>query len=342
MLLLTSFALATTVDFAGLTWNVRSGAGGPGPNQWSDAPDAVWVDEDGALHLTIRQDTSGAWQCTEVWTDEPTTYGPHTFYVDTRFDLFDPNVVLGLFTYQDDTHEIDVELAKWGDPTGDSLWYTIQPPDNASQWSAAPTLEGSFTTHQFDWQPGSVHFRSWHGHYAEPPDSSWVFGDYTSTAAHIPDDTAAMPVHINLWLMSGLAPTDGQEVEVVIRGIALPGASSGDTGDTGDTGNETGDTGDDTAAPDTAADTGDPADTHTPTDTAGSDDTGTPKDGGGCGCTTGSRGMAGAAWVGSIAVALRRRRAGVGQRWGRGPPGGEGAGGEPRQRRREPSPTRAV
>jgi len=288
MLLLTSFAFAGTVTFSGQTWNVRSGTGGPGPNQWSDAPDAVWVDDDGALHLTLRQDPSGAWLCTEVWTDAPTTFGAHTFYVDSRFDRYDRNVVLGLFTYQDDTHEIDVELAKWGAPGGDSLWYTVQPPDSASQWSAAPTLDGSYTTHQFDWQPGSVRFRSWHGHYAEPPDATWLFGDYTSTAAHIPDATAAMPVHINLWLMSGLAPTDGQEVEVVIRGVELP------RGDTGGATHPSGDTG----AADTSGGIG-PA------------DTGAPAAKRGCGCDTpGGRW----AFVGALswfAALLARRRVAV-------------------------------
>jgi len=283
MLPLVAFALATTVEFADRTWNVRGGTGGPGPNHWSDAADAVWVDADGALHLTIRATADGTWACTEVWLDDPTTFGPHTFYVDSRFDAYDPNVVLGLFTYQDDTHEIDIELAKWGAPAGDTLWYTVQPPDADSQWSAAPTLSGSYTTHQFDWQPGGVHFRSWHGHYPEPPDSSWVFGDYTTTAAHVPDATAAMPVHMNLWLVNGRAPTDGQDVEVVIRGAVIPADAPEDTGPT-DSGTS-------------------------PNDSAGPDDTGTPKDRAGCGCATPGAAVAtGLAPAGLLLLAARRRR----------------------------------
>ena len=40
---------------------------------------------------------------------------------------YDPFVVVGLFTYLDDTHEIDIELSRWrvaSDPAGQ---YVVQP-----------------------------------------------------------------------------------------------------------------------------------------------------------------------------------------------------------------------
>ena len=42
---------ATTVNFAGYSWAVRSGQGGPGPNNWSAANASV--DAAGALHLMV-------------------------------------------------------------------------------------------------------------------------------------------------------------------------------------------------------------------------------------------------------------------------------------------------
>ena len=34
----------TTIQFAGINWNIRSGTGGPGPNNWSNSSNSVWVD----------------------------------------------------------------------------------------------------------------------------------------------------------------------------------------------------------------------------------------------------------------------------------------------------------
>ncbi|UCG15976.1 MAG: hypothetical protein JSV19_11850 [Phycisphaerales bacterium] len=53
-LAVSSAVQARTIDFAGLTWTVRSGYGGPGPNNWSDSTDSVWGDVQGRPHLKIR------------------------------------------------------------------------------------------------------------------------------------------------------------------------------------------------------------------------------------------------------------------------------------------------
>src|SRR6516225_3222224 len=55
-------AFARTVDFAGYTWEVREGGGGPGPNRRS--ADNVRVAADG-LHLRIAG-AGGQWTCAEV------------------------------------------------------------------------------------------------------------------------------------------------------------------------------------------------------------------------------------------------------------------------------------
>jgi hypothetical protein len=84
-LLVCVFALATAANgedksilFGGLTWNVREGHGGPGPNHWSASTKNVWVDDRDQLHLAIRQ-VEGAWRCAEIWTRESLGYGVYIF-----------------------------------------------------------------------------------------------------------------------------------------------------------------------------------------------------------------------------------------------------------------------
>ena len=48
--------------------------------------------------------------------------------------------------------------------------------------------------------------------------SHWVFSP-EEAPGWISQQT--MPVHINLWLFKGLAPKNGQEVEVVVRSFGF-------------------------------------------------------------------------------------------------------------------------
>ena len=113
ILALTQAHAQTTIQFAERTWFVRTGNGPPGPNHWSDSPQNVWVDGNGALHLKIRY-SGGTWYCSEVSSQNTTRYGMHRFYADCRLDSLDRNVVVGLFLYANDTTEVDMEFAKWG------------------------------------------------------------------------------------------------------------------------------------------------------------------------------------------------------------------------------------
>lgn len=42
-----------TIIFAGHQWGVKDGFHGPGPNEFSDSAENVWVDGAGSLHLKI-------------------------------------------------------------------------------------------------------------------------------------------------------------------------------------------------------------------------------------------------------------------------------------------------
>ncbi len=213
----------TTLQFAGLEWAVKHGPDmGPGPNMWDRRN--VWVDDQGRLHLTISQ-RDGKWTCTEVSTTRRLHFGAYEFQTISRLDQFDANVVLGLFNYPphdvgpDTTHEIDIEFARWGRADAPVGNFTVWPAkDELKQTSHTfdVRLNGSFTTHRFDWQRDRITFASMHGHAgdSEQPISRWLF-DRQPVADYI--SAAPMPIHLNLWLFQGRAPTDGKEVEVIIK-----------------------------------------------------------------------------------------------------------------------------
>lgn len=223
-------AEATTVTFAGRTWNVRNWGGGPptAGNNWSDSTSNVWVDPQGYLHLKITN-VGGKWYCAEVDSADATTYGMHRFYLNTRIDQLDANVTFSPFVYYYDgsPHEIDIEFSQWGVwPFNYNSQYVVQPPPytSANLFTFTTSLNGDYSTHYFNWQPSSILFKSIHGHYLEPPDSSYLIQQWTSTAASIPSGSLGLKIIINLYLKngSGQPPSNGQEVEMIVQDLDYP------------------------------------------------------------------------------------------------------------------------
>ncbi len=216
-------ACAKTIAFAGQEWTVRSGSGGPGPNQWSDSAESVWVDKRG-LHLKVRK-IAGVWHCAEVTSVLPAKHGMHRFYVDSRIDHLDKNVVASPFLYQDDSHEVDIEFSRWQRSSGNNTQYVVQPyaaQGNIHRFEAK--RPGRQTTHYFDWKSDSIHFKSFRGHDAEPRKERCVIQEWTYTGRDTPPESEAMRIHINVWLVKGQAPSDGKEVEFIVKKADLPEA----------------------------------------------------------------------------------------------------------------------
>lgn len=215
-------AQAKTVTFAGYTWEVRSGAGGPGPNHWS--ANNVAVDANGALHLRLNQQ-NGVWQCAELYLNQRLGFGTYEWDVTGPIDKLDPNIVLGLFNYPtadvgpDGTNEIDIEFSHWGNASYPIGNYTVWPPATGPRSATRGfsfTLPNTQTTQRFVWTPTSIAFRSLNGFTSgnTPTFGLWNYKP-ANAAVHIPQQ--ALPVHMNLWLYAGQAPTDGKPVEIVIN-----------------------------------------------------------------------------------------------------------------------------
>ena len=223
LLLVMSFsAPGKDIEFGGYAWTVRSGKGGPGPNQWEE--NNVWLDTATNLHLKISR-REGQWSCAELTMRKRLGFGRYEFQVVSRLDDFDDNVVLGLFNYPtgdvgpDATHEIDIEFARWGNDKNPIGNYTVWPVEKSlKQFSHSflVRLTDLKTTHRFVWSRAGVSFQSLRGHRSDDGEliHSWIYFP-NEPARRISQQP--MPIHINLWLFKGLAPKNGQEVEVIVQ-----------------------------------------------------------------------------------------------------------------------------
>lgn len=214
------------LSFAGYDWWVKSSAGkvGPGPNYFSDSTNNVWLDAQGCLHLRITN-RSNQRQCTEIVSARTFGFGSYRFELASRTDNLDPNAVLGLFTWSDDpayTHrEIDVECARWGNSADvNNAQYVVQPynpPGHLVRFAVPTGLTN--TTHEFTWETNRGSFQSLRGSYAPNPSPTDVINAWTYTLG-VPQ-SGDENVRLNLWLNNGAAPTDNQEVEIIIKSFAF-------------------------------------------------------------------------------------------------------------------------
>ncbi len=200
-----------TIAFSGETWYVKTGSGkvGPGPNYFSDSSNNVWVDAAGRLHLKITH-SGKRWTCAEVISARSFGYGTYRFNLASAVDNLDPNVVLGLFTWNDDpafyNRELDIEFSRWGDRNNWNAQYVVQPYTDPLNLFRFQQPAGA-STHQFSWQAGQVVFES--------TNAGGAIAGHTFTNA-IPQ-AGGENARLNLWLFQGLAPSNKRDAEVIVQ-----------------------------------------------------------------------------------------------------------------------------
>lgn len=230
-----------TLEFSNRLWRVKGpGFYGPGPNNFSDSEQSVWVDAQDRLHVTIRQ-ISGAWNSTEVTLIDTLGYGDYIFTTSGPLQQLHDRAVLGLFLWQYNTNwdpadswwnpynEFDIEYSRWGSPGNQLGQFVAQPWDwdgNIFRYGASFGAS-EISSHAFRWLPDRVECRAWRGGPADEatsiPITSWTY-----TGPHIPRPEQPR-VHINLWYF-GDPPTSTQEV-VLTRFTHVPPGGVVDSAD---------------------------------------------------------------------------------------------------------------
>lgn len=210
-----------SLKFSGYDWIVKSSRAkvGPGPNYFSDSNENVVVDPQGRLHLKITQ-RDGQWHCAEIVSTRSLGYGTYSFYLDPTVDHLDPQVVLGMFTWNDAPdfahREIDIEVSRWGRADNQNAQFVIQPytrSQNIVRFQIPSGLSASW--HSFTWQPGSVFCQSRTSSNSLPPEAGSIIQQHTFTQG-VPQ-AGGENARINLWLLAGRAPADGKETEVIVN-----------------------------------------------------------------------------------------------------------------------------
>jgi hypothetical protein len=214
----------TALSFSGRTWRVKGpGYYGPGPNNFTNSSNSVWVDAEDQLHLTVKN-YGGTWYSTEVALVEPLGYGDYIFTTVGRLDLLDPNVVFGLFTWQygpcyDESYlwwgpynEFDIEFSRWGNAgSSNNAQFVAQPWDWSGNISGfyATFSESEITSHAIRWLHDRVEARSWRGGPNDEAPENMIH-TWTYTGPHVPRPEQPR-VHLNLWKCCG-DPATNQEV----------------------------------------------------------------------------------------------------------------------------------
>jgi hypothetical protein len=209
------------LQFSGYTWLVESSADkteGPGPNLFSDSKENVWFDSRGKLHLKITQ-RNDKWYCASLTLLSSPGYGKYIFYLDSRIDQLDANVVGGLFSYKSDLEEIDIEFSQWGIPGNSNAQFSVQPSQLANNKKAYNIiLSNPQSTHWFNWQKDRIDFASIQGQSSELPSAANIIQRWSYTGPDIPP-LSVENIKINLWLYQGKPPANLQEAEMVISGF---------------------------------------------------------------------------------------------------------------------------
>ena len=220
------------IDAFDRAWLVKESDGnpaGPGPNFFSNSPQNVYIDENGWLHLRIerRQNKWYTAEVIDITVDRALSspgFGTYLFQVHGDMDLLDPNVVVGLFTWdsfapEHNYRELDLEFARWGNAANTTnSQYVVQPwdtPGNLFRFRLPP-LE-TITTHTFEWQVDIVDFRSWSGSALVSPPENELLALFSYGGGDIPPPgRETTNARMNLWLFGGSAPRNGQAAEIIV------------------------------------------------------------------------------------------------------------------------------
>jgi hypothetical protein len=221
LLLPSSFDFAERqITFQGQRWVVKASSEriGPGPNYFSASEDNVFVDRGGKLHLKIVR-RGGRWYSAEVISQQTVGYGTYRFEVE-QVNPLNENAVIGAFTWGDESgphnHEIDaLEVGNFGNEGRlSNAQVVVQPAETYGNMQRFLLPHGGTTAHYMQWMPAGLRFQAAEGN--GPVIHEWSYpGPVPSISGE------ELHFRFNLWLYQGRPPSDGREVEVVIKSFSF-------------------------------------------------------------------------------------------------------------------------
>lgn len=196
------------ISWCGIDWWARSGVGDPLDNSWN--PHSVYIDPNGYLHLKIKEH-NGTWYSSEIDAIDTTyLYGDFTWVVDGSVFNIDRDVVFGMYTYNDDLNENDIEITKWWDVYNDNLWFTVQAINLSSNGSSHPVSvyypDGEPVTVTVSWRPEYMKFTAINKNGNKL--AEFIYYDKTNIS-HV-----YQGIGMNLWQKAH--PTHNQDIDVTI------------------------------------------------------------------------------------------------------------------------------
>jgi hypothetical protein len=218
--------------WAGFSWTVEHD-NAPAAGTKNPSRDNVIVDTAGRLHLLLRPNVNGIWGGMQMLSDLDMGFGMYQWQVEGRPDLFDPNVIFGMFQYPRDWQnaagydEWDFEWAKWGNAArAYNMDLSINP--NRSHPDADRVLKmlsidlpSTLSTYRVRRTNRSMTFEIFGGHIpvdeTSTPLANWHFAPSDPTlVSQVPQRTI-----MNLWLNQGVPPLDGQPVEIIVSSFSF-------------------------------------------------------------------------------------------------------------------------
>jgi hypothetical protein len=206
-----------TLNFGGLEWFIKAPPTQVSPNGNFFSASNAFVDPQGQLHLKVTPCGSG-WCSAEIFTRQNVGYGAYSFSVASPLNNLDPNVTLGMFTWDaqdaaDSNREWDIEVSRWGNASASTnAQFVVQPYNGPGNIQHFLISSGGGTLHTVTWNPTSVTFSTASQGTAI---SSWSYQQQTPQYPVVPTPGDAR-LHLNLYIASGSQPATLTSQEVIL------------------------------------------------------------------------------------------------------------------------------
>ena len=204
-----------TLSFGGLQWFIKSAPAQVWPNNNYWPGGNSFVDASGNLHLQVSSCPYGnGWCSAEIFTTQTLGYGTYSFNISSSLNDLDPNLTLGLFTWdaqasQQSNREWDLEFSRWGGGPSPDAQYVVQPYSSPTNIQHFTIGAAGATTHFVNWLTNSLSFSSYTGNTLI---DSWT---YTPNTFPVPTP-GDVHLHMNFYVGTGASPQylSGQEIIV--------------------------------------------------------------------------------------------------------------------------------